>query len=177
MKNHTLLISLTILGFLTFWSCQETGIVKEQPNEEYSQKVRKIIEEKNAQIVAAYSSGLIDSAALHFANNSIQMPPNQPALIGLENYKKAWNQNMQFGKWEFDLQTQEVKANGHLAVELGKYTLSFTPNENSPIPAMKDKGNYVVLWEKINEDWKVMWDAPVSELPMQNPVIETKSDN
>ncbi len=75
---------------------------------------------------------------------------------------------MQFGIWEFTLNTKEVKGANNIAVELGEYTLKFTPNENSPIPQMSDKGNYVVLWEKIDGEWKAVWDAPVSEVPLVN---------
>jgi len=90
------------------------------------------------------------------------MPPNQPATIGVENFRKSWAQSFQWGNWSFSLKAQEVKANGPLGVEFGKYTLSFEPSSNSPIPAMKDTGNYVVHWEKIDKDWKIVWDAPVS---------------
>jgi len=31
---------------------------------------------------------------------------------------------------------------------------------------MEDKGNYMVLWKKMDGDWKVVWDAPVTELPL-----------
>jgi hypothetical protein len=32
-----------------------------------------------------------------------------------------------------------------------------------------DEGNYLVLWEKIDGDWKILWDAPVSTVPMPMP--------
>lgn len=31
---------------------------------------------------------------------------------------------------------------------------------------MNDQGNYIVLWENIDRDWKIVWDAPVSDMPL-----------
>lgn len=129
-------------------------------------EVKKIIDEKNAKLEQWYSQGMIDSAATVFSDDVIQMPPNAQPIKGLENFKKVWKENSQFGRWQFDLNAEEVKVSGDLAVELGSYTLDFSPAANSPVPAMSDKGNYVVLWEKKNGEWKITWDAPVSENPM-----------
>lgn len=165
MKNQFVRSIIAVLTIVFAASCEQPA-PEAKSGKEYSAQIQKIIEEKNEKIQEYYASGMIDSAAAHFADNSIQFMPNQPAVVGVENYKAAWKQNIQFGKWEFDLNTQEVKASGDLATEYGKYTMTFTPKETSPIPAMEDKGNYMVLWEKVEGEWKVVWDAPVTELPM-----------
>lgn len=172
MKNQFVCILSTLLLVLFATSCEQTT-PEPMSGEAYSAEIQKIIEAKNEKIQGFYASGMIDSAAEHFADNCIQFMPNQPAIVGLENYKAAWKQNIQFGKWQLDLNTQEVKASGDLATEYGKYSLSFTPNETSPIPAMEDQGNYLVLWEKMDGDWKVLWDAPVTELPMASQPMDT----
>jgi ketosteroid isomerase-like protein len=165
MKNQFLLSISALLTIVFAASCEQTS-PEPMSGEAYSAEIQKIIEAKNEKIEEFYASGMIDSAAVHFADNCIQFMPNQPAIVGVENYKAAWKQNIQFGDWKFDLNVQEVKASGDLATEYGKYTLTFYPNETSPIPAMEDKGNYLVLWEKIDGDWKIVWDAPVTELPL-----------
>ena len=86
--------------------------------------------------------------------------------MGKDSIRNYWNQLFQFGDIDFSLQTQDVKANGPLAIEWGKYDLKFTPNEKSPIPAFADNGNYLVYWHKINNSWKAVWDAPVSSIPL-----------
>ncbi|WP_127141609.1 YybH family protein [Flagellimonas marinaquae] len=172
MKNQFVCILSALLLVLFATSCEQTT-PEPMSGEAYSAEIQKIIEAKNEKIQGFYASGMIDSAAVHFADNCIQFMPNQPAIVGLENYKAAWKQNIQFGKWQLDLNTQEVKASGDLATEYGKYSLTFTPNETSPIPAMEDKGNYLVLWEKMDGDWKVLWDAPVTELPLPSQPMDT----
>jgi len=177
MKNQGSLLCILIL--ISFLSCQESKTTNPRSGPEYSEEIKQIIESKNAKLVAWYAEGQIDSVATHFAENTIQMLPNQPAIIGNENFKQAWKQNVQMGTWQFELNTEAVKANDDLATELGTYTLTFIPNEGSPIPAMTDKGHYVVLWEKITDDWKILWDAPVSSvpLPMANAVVDSTSLN
>lgn len=171
--KHQFVFGITTLLMIVFAASCEQPTPEPMSGEAYSSEIQKIIEEKNEKIEGFYASGMIDSAAVHFADNSIQFMPNQPAVIGVENYKAAWKQHIQFGTWEFDLNTQEVKASGDLATEYGKYTMTFTPNETSPIPAMEDEGNYLVLWEKLDGEWKVVWDAPVTELPMPTQAQDT----
>ena len=170
MKNRTLnlipLISLVL--FFALSGCQEAKEPEKLSGPEYSKKIKSIIDANNAQIVKWYAAGEIDSVASFFSEDCIQMPPNQMPIIGNDSFIAAWSQNMQFGEWKFDLKAVKVKASGNLATELGRYSLEFIPNEESPIPAMTDKGSYIVLWEKINDNWKIVWDAPVSELPMEH---------
>ena len=166
---------IMLLVLVCMQSCVNSSTQPEVSPEENAEDVKQIIEAKNAKIINWYSEGEIDSVANHFAENSIQFPPNMTPIRGRENFKAAWKQNVQIGQWNFSLVTQDVKLCGDLATELGTYTLDFTANENSPIPSMSDKGNYVVLWEKIDGDWKVLWDAPVSEMPMAMPAADSTS--
>lgn len=161
-----LIIILSVLGCNT--SIQKESVDKEA--------LKKLINEKNVRISGFYKKGMVDSLATFFTKHSIQMIPNQKPIMGAEEYKKSWGELMQFGTWDFKLEAVEVKASGNIAVELGKYSLEFTPNENSPIPQMSDKGNYMVLWEKIEGKWQVIWDAPVSELPLPSLQAEIEME-
>jgi ketosteroid isomerase-like protein len=147
-------------------SCNNQQIKEEVSASDQSAALKKIVDAKNSQVEEWYRTGNIDSLCTIFADNVVQMPPNQPPIIGIENFRNAWSQSFQWGKWNFSLKTQEVKASGTLGVELGKYTLSFEPSTGSAIPPIKDTGNYVVYWEKINNVWKAVWDAPVSTVAM-----------
>lgn len=148
--------------------CQEPS-ASEKPIADDSENVRQIIEEKNAQVEEWFRAGHVDSVNTVFADDIIQMIPHQPLIEGKEEFKAFWEQMVQNGQLDFDVKTQEVKHNGDLAVERGTFKLNYTPNQNSPIPAVQDKGNYVVVWEKKDGNWRALWDAPVSEVQLPPP--------
>ncbi len=165
---------LLLLPVIFLASCSQTG--NQSSNDETAEapvestdEIMRIIDEKNNEVEQLYFEGRIEEAATYFAPDLIQMPPNQPIISGKDEYISRWNESAAMGTWEFDLRVQEVKSSGDLAVERGTYTLGFTPNEGAPIPAMTDEGNYLVLWQKIDGDWKVVWDAPVSTIPIPMP--------
>ena len=157
------------IALLAIHSCNvksETDNETQERIKNESLKAKESISNNNRQIEKWYRAKQIDSLLNYMAEDVIQLPPNSKPLIGKESIKKYWEQLFQFGNIDFSLQTQEVKANGPLAIELGKYNLKFIPGENSPIPTFVDSGNYVVYWHKINDNWKAMWDAPVSTIPL-----------
>mgnify|MGYP001553714976 CR=1 FL=1 len=144
----------------------ETGSEVQEKIKNESLKAKESINNNNKQIEKWYKAKQIDSLVSYMADNVIQFPPNSKPLIGKDSIKNYWTQLFQFGNIDFSLQTQDVKANGPLAIELGKYNLKFSPNEKSPIPTFVDSGNYLVYWHKTNGNWKVVWDAPVSTMPL-----------
>jgi len=65
------------------------------------------------------------------------------------------------------------------AVEYGTYTESFDTRGGK----MRDAGNYVVIWKKIDGNWRVALDAPSSTVPMpavlpaEQSVMVTRTGN
>ena len=161
---------LIFVAIIPFIACNQTKTESKEGHPQHqSAKFKKIVDEKNALAEKWYMEGAIDSLATLFADNVIQMPPNQPPTAGIDNFRNSWSQSFQWGKRIFSIKAQEAKASDDLGVELGKYTLSFEPNNTSPLPAIKDTGNYLVHWQKINGDWKIVWDAPVSTVRLPGP--------
>ena len=157
---------------LTFALVALSGLACQEQAPTDSAEVRAIIESHNTDLVRWYAEGQIDSAALVFAEDTWQMPPNSPPLVGREAYHAFWSQAASWGQWEFTLDAQDVVAQGSIAVERGKYTLRFTPNDQAPegMAAIEDAGNYVVLWRQdADGEWRIVWDAPVSENPLPGP--------
>ncbi len=173
MKISSIVRIFLGLSLFILFSCkekdEEPGLVKaDDPSE-----VRQIIEAKNKQVEEWTKQGLVDSLSSIFADNVIQMPPNQQPIEGIKLFKSDWRENLAQGVWDFNIQTKEVKVCGEMAVELGTFKLHFTPNQHGNMPEFNDEGNYVVLWEKIDGSWKIVWDAPVSSMGMESM---TKND-
>ena len=100
------------------------------------------------------------------------MPPNSPPLVGREAIRKFWRQAVEWGKWNFSLQTQDVSVSGPIAVERGKYVLKFVAGPGAPpgITSFEDHGNYLVHWRRdLDGEWRGVGDAPVSEVPLPTP--------
>jgi ketosteroid isomerase-like protein len=134
--------------------------------------VRSIIERHNSNAERWYASGEIDSIASLFAEDAWQMPPNSPPLIGREAIRLFWREAVKWGKWEFSLQTQDVSVSGRIAIERGKYLLKFVAGPGAPpgMTSFADRGNYLVHWRReLNGEWRVVGDAPVSEIPHSPP--------
>lgn len=174
MKNCSLFIGLCVL--VISFGCQQSSAPEEQRSAEDSENVREIIEAKNAQVEDWYNAGLIDSVATVFADDVIQFAPNQPTLEGKEEFKAFWEQMAQNGRLAFDVNTLEVKQSGDLAVERGTFKFDFTPNEGSPIPAINESGDYVVVWERVDGNWKAVWDVPISKNEAPEQPADTASN-
>jgi ketosteroid isomerase-like protein len=132
------------------------------------ENVRAAIERQNANAERWYASGDIDSLASVFAVDAWQMPPNSPPLVGREAIRGFWSNAVKWGKWQFAIQTQEVSVSGPMAVERGKYNLRFTAGPAAPpgMSSFEDHGNYLVHWRRDPDGaWRVVGDAPVSDMP------------
>ena len=132
--------------------------------------VRQAIERHNANAVRWYAAGDVDSLVSIFAEDAWQMPPNSPPLVGRVAIREFWRNAVRWGKWEFTLKTQTVDVGGLMAVERGKYVLRFTAGSGAPagMSSFEDRGNYLVHWrQEADKQWRVVADAPVSELPLQ----------
>jgi ketosteroid isomerase-like protein len=129
------------------------------------QAVRQAIEASNARRARWYVAGEADSLVSLFAEDVWQLPPNMAPVVGLDSLRAFWTNAFNWGRWEFARQTEEVVVSGAIAVERGRYTLTFTAGPQGPIPPFEDRGNYVVLWRQDRDgQWRAVWDAPVSEL-------------
>lgn len=131
--------------------------------------VRHAIERHNATAVRCYASGDVEALASIFVEDAWQMPPHQSALIGRNAILEFWRNAVHWGKWDFTLSAQSVDVSDPIAVERGTYVLRFTAGSGAPrgMSSFLDRGNYLVHWRhEPDGEWRVVADAPVSELPL-----------
>jgi ketosteroid isomerase-like protein len=135
-----------------------------------SAAVRNVIDSLNTRFEAWYDAGQADSIASVFAQDAMQMPPNMAPIVGRDSVRAFWTNALTTGKWDFDLEAEDVVAADSLAVERGSYTLKVVAGPKAEYPSFEDRGNYIVLWRRESDgNWRVVWDAPVSTVPMPMP--------
>lgn len=131
------------------------------------EEVRARIDGTNQLLERWYAQGKIDSAAMFFTADVWQMPPNAPPIVGLDAYREWWSQAVKWGLWQFDFSVQDVIVTDSIAVERSKYTLTFEAGVEAPMASFDDRGNYIAVWRlEPDGEWRILWDAPVSELPL-----------
>jgi ketosteroid isomerase-like protein/quercetin dioxygenase-like cupin family protein len=104
----------------------------------------------------------VDSiVALHLPD-AVMMLANTPALKGSDAVRAGWAEmvklpglNMHWTPVTIDVASPTV------ATEYGTYTDSY----DGPNGKVSDSGTYVTIWHKVNGQWRVALDAPVSNMP------------
>ncbi len=54
-----------------------------------------------------------------------------------------------------------------VATDIGSYVLTF----DTPQGKVTDRGNYITIWRKVNGQWRLAADAPVTMTPMPTPGV------
>jgi uncharacterized protein (TIGR02246 family) len=119
----------------------------------------------NAQWLAAVENKDATATASFYTSDGRLMAPNSPTaqgtaaiaeafagMFGLPNVAISWSQS-----------SVEVGLGGTLAYDIGTYTLSY----DGPTGPVQDHGKYVVVWKKVNDEWRVAADIFNSDLPAQ----------
>jgi uncharacterized protein (TIGR02246 family) len=112
---------------------------------------------------AAHSKDAAAFASL-YAEDAVHMPSNAPVTRGRDAIRNAWAETFRIPgvSVNFGATRIEVAESGDLAYVTGTYRLS----GDMPGGHLDDRGNYVVVWKKIDGQWKAVADAGASELPV-----------
>src|SRR3954454_4617166 len=111
------------------------------------------IEKLNDAFVAAFGSGDVTSLAGMYVEDAYLMPPGAPLMRGRADIQKFWSAaGEQVG--DLKLVTVDVKPlGGEAAREIGSFSLKSKGQQ-----AQELTGKYVVVWQKVQGDWKLAVD-------------------
>jgi uncharacterized protein (TIGR02246 family) len=155
MLVYRSVLIVILLCFITA-ACAQAPPVDTQAEAE---KIRHISNQW-AEAVAARD---IDACTTFYAPDGLEMIDNSPAVEGREAIYE-W-----YANWLLDTNITntfqgemiEVAAAGDLAYERGTWHF-FVETPEGPI---EDEGKYVIVWKKIDGEWKAIIDISNSDLP------------
>jgi uncharacterized protein (TIGR02246 family) len=98
-----------------------------------------------------------------YAEDGAVMPPNAPIGKGRAAIQQTWASMMQTPGFDLTFTPEQiiVSSSGDMALDRGTYNLTVAPDG----AAQTDTGKYVVVWRKIDSEWKAAADIFNSDLP------------
>jgi ketosteroid isomerase-like protein len=142
MKNISLLAAVLLCAVSTF--------------AQTSADQKAIVAADNAWIKAAQEKN-VDKAVSFYADDAIVMPPGAPIANTPQQRRAVWQgllsdpkSMLNFGRIKL-----EIAKSGDLACDIGWTEFKTTDAQGKTTTA---RGKYVVLWKKINGQWKVAAD-------------------
>ena len=155
-------VTLTVLAS-SFLSCHpdtvtKTSIVAADSTGFNKEWARLFIDSVNRLFADHVASG--DSVAL----GKLYWPDAELLLDNSEAVKgtdivSAWGAATRMGLKQMSFTTTNITGDSEFLVETGLYETRSSPTN------VTDKGNYVVVWQKRGEEWKLYRDIGVTSLP------------
>ena len=115
------------------------------------------IEKLNDAFVSAFNKGDFAAVGAMYAEDATALPPGSSMINGRSNIQTFWTQAGQ-GISDVKLTTVDVKPLGpNSAREIGTFSLMTKGQQSQQVV-----GKYVVVWQKVGNDWKLatdIWNA------------------
>jgi len=165
MKVHLVLLSATAL--LTA-ACDAGKEAESGATPEVAASVSSAAEEEAIRGQVARWLELIkskDAAAISqmYVEDGAFMPANAPIGKGRAAIEQNWAGMMSTPGFDLTFAPEQitVSASGDMALDRGTYRLVVAPDGKEQI----DTGKYVVVWRKVDGEWKAAADIINSDLP------------
>lgn len=122
------------------------------------QQARKRIESLQQEWVEAVARGDVDIIVGFYAEDAWFLPAGSPPLHGHEAIRRWWERTLADPPWQsLDFGPTEIvfSEDGNLAYDVGTSRTTIAGGDGETV----QKGKYLVVWEKIDGDWKVAADT------------------
>jgi ketosteroid isomerase-like protein len=136
-----------------------------------SETVTAALDAIYARMQAFIASENVDSLASLYAEDALLYPQGEPLVEGREAIRAKYAEWFAMGNAAFENRRISVTANGPLAIERGRFTMTITPEpgDTTGMPAMTETGKYVVVWKNVNGTWLISDDIGTSDQMMAPP--------
>lgn len=155
--SHLARASITVAA-LALTACAP-ALVNQQSEED---AIRAVTGEWQRAIVAHDVDRIVN---LH-APDALVMMSNSPLANGRQAIRSAYAGMLGIPGISLTWTPTRIDvASPTVATDYGTYTMAY----DSPQGRVSDRGNYTTIWHKLDGQWKVAVDAPVSMAPMPAP--------
>ena len=117
-----------------------------------------------SKYISSLEAGDIDAWLSLWTEDGVQMPPNEPPVIGKDQLRARTGGALDVFAVEIDITNQEIGISSNIAFSRGVYTATFAPKDGSePIPV--DGKFMTILKRQADGGWKIHRDIFNSNLP------------
>ncbi len=117
------------------------------------------------QLTEAFNAKDAAKAAALYTPEAVVMPPNKTLMRGRNFVEQYYTGRFGEGATNLELQPNEIKGSGTLAVAMGDYRLVLAPPSG---PSRRDRGKFVWIFRELNGTWMIdgiIFSSDFSELP------------
>ena len=159
-KFWSTLLPLILLGM----ACQSTET--EQPARTSTAPDVEALRELVRQYDTGVNSNNLDDVMAFYADDAVQMPPDEPVVIGKEGIRSRGEPFYEINTDKLESKVEDIQVSGDWAFLQISYTESWTPKEGGDTTT--DIGKWVlILKRQADGSWKIateIWnrDAPLN---------------
>ncbi|MGE5860260.1 MAG: YybH family protein [Ignavibacteria bacterium] len=150
--------AILLITFLISTGCQQqTGDTKTAAAFD-KEKAKSLIDSINTKFIEEFRNG--DSVALgshYWPDAELFFPTGEP--IKGKDIISGWGSTINMGLRDITLTTTDIMGDENFIIETG--IVEFRDGKKSLV----DKGNYVVVWQQRNGEWKLYRDIGNSSMP------------
>lgn len=112
----------------------------------------------------AFNTENIEAMAAILADDTVGMPPNQPALKGKDAARQHWRAGIAMAKSHFVVVPEELQIVGDLAIDQFHWTVDSTPRAGGN--TVHDEGKCIWIWRRQHDgSWKMarsIWNSDLA---------------
>ena len=119
------------------------------------------ITQLRGNFIAAFNRQDIDAMAEYATDDLVGMPPNQPALVGIDASRAWWSEGFKLARSRFTASSKEIEVAGDWAFDRFDWTMETTPTGGGE--SVHDNGNCVWISRREPDGaWKLaraIWNS------------------
>ena len=121
-------------------------------------EIHSTISSLSKNFESTFAQGDIAGIADFYTENGMLLPAGSDFVQGKQNIKDYWQIAIDMGIKDIKLEILEVEQHDNTAIEMSKYTLYSSDNQEI------DHGKGIVIWKYENSVWKLhrdIWNSSV----------------